>query len=74
MDFFDYMSYLNPNNAGIRRRRGGLEVVEGGVEAVGRHSWSGGSTKRPGFDKAERGSRIAAAAIQGQGAELFISL
>lgn len=66
------MAYLNPNNPGIRRRRAvRLEIVDGGVEAVGRHRRSRGGGEGSGLDGAERRPRVAAAAIHGQGAEVL---
>lgn len=67
--------YLNPNDPGVGGRRGaGLEVVDGGVEAVSRRGGGGGGGKGSGFEEAEGGSRITSAAIHRQGTELLIFL
>lgn len=54
---------LNTNNPGIGDRSIGLEAVDGGVEAVGRHRERRSGRKSSSLDEAKRGSRIASTAI-----------
>lgn len=66
------MAYLNPNNPGVRGRRAvRLEIVDGGVEAVGCHRRSRGGGEGSGLDGAEGRPRVATATIHRQGAELL---
>lgn len=60
-------TYLNPNNPGIRRLRIQLEIIDGGVEAVGRQGRRKRDRERVRLVYPETGSRVTPTSIHVHG-------